>query len=89
MFKLVHYEACRVGKRAVVILLESILLTEACKCKQNLSGSARNDDTLLNITFPVKISRYMQGLFAVCIRVGSGDPVRVLHLLHNEYTGYN
>ena len=27
----------------------------------------------------------MQGLFA---RVGSGDPVRVLRLFHNNYTGY-
>ena len=27
----------------------------------------------------------MQGLFA---RVGSGDPVRVLRLFHNKYTGY-
>ena len=25
----------------------------------------------------------------VCIHVGSGDPVRVLHLFHNKYTGYN
>ena len=28
---------------------------------------------------------YVQGLFA---RVGSGDPVRVLRLFHNNYTGY-
>ena len=27
----------------------------------------------------------MQGLFA---RIGSGDPVRVLRLFHNKYTGY-
>ena len=25
----------------------------------------------------------------VCIRIGSGDPVRVLRLFHNKYTGYN
>ena len=31
----------------------------------------------------------LQGLFADCIHVGSGDPVRVLCLLHNKYTGYN
>ena len=31
----------------------------------------------------------MQGLFVLFARVGSGDPVRVLHLFHNEYTGYN
>ena len=33
----------------------------------------------------------MQGLFADCIYVGSGDPVRVLpvRVLHNKYAGYN
>ena len=31
----------------------------------------------------------LQGLFVGCIYVGSGDPVRVLRLLHNKYTGYN
>ena len=31
----------------------------------------------------------MQGLFVPFTRVGSGDPVRVLRLFHNEYTGYN
>ena len=31
----------------------------------------------------------LQGLFVPFARVGSGDPVRVLHLLHNKYTGYN
>ena len=30
----------------------------------------------------------MQGLFVPFACVGSGDPVRVLHLLHIEYTGY-
>ena len=30
----------------------------------------------------------MQGLFVGCIYVGSGDPVRVLRLSHNEYAGY-
>ena len=30
----------------------------------------------------------MQGLFVPFACVGSDDPVRVLHLLHNEYTGY-
>ena len=29
----------------------------------------------------------MQGLFVPFARVGSGDPVRVLHLLHNKYIG--
>ena len=32
--------------------------------------------------------RQLQGLFLPFARVGSGDPVRVLRLLHNEYTGY-
>ena len=31
----------------------------------------------------------MQGLFVPFARVGSGDPVRVLRLLHNKYAGYN
>ena len=30
----------------------------------------------------------MQGSFVGCIYVGSGDPVRVLRLSHNEYAGY-
>ena len=32
---------------------------------------------------------YIQGLFVPFARIGSGDPVRVLCLFHNEYTGYN
>ena len=31
----------------------------------------------------------VQGLFVPFACVGSGDPVRVLHLLHNKYAGYN
>ena len=31
----------------------------------------------------------VQGLFVPFARVGSGDPVRVLRLFHNKYTGYN
>ena len=31
----------------------------------------------------------MQGLFVPFACVGSGDPVRVLRLLHNKYTGFN
>ena len=31
----------------------------------------------------------VQGLFVPFARVGSGDPVRVLRLFHNEYTKYN
>ena len=30
---------------------------------------------------------YMQGLFVPFVCIGSSDPVRVLHLFHNEYTG--
>ena len=30
----------------------------------------------------------LQGFFVPFARVGSGDPVRVLRLLHNKYTGY-
>ena len=32
---------------------------------------------------------FVQGLFVPFARVGSGDPVRVLRLFHNEYTGFN
>ena len=31
----------------------------------------------------------LQGLFVPFARVGSGDPVRLLCLLQNEYTGCN
>ena len=31
----------------------------------------------------------VQGLFVLFARVGSGEPVRVLRLLHNKYAGYN
>ena len=31
----------------------------------------------------------VQGLFVPFAHVGSGDPVRVLRLFHNEYTGYD
>ena len=31
----------------------------------------------------------VQGLFVMFAHVGSSDPVRVLHLFHIEYTGYN
>ena len=30
----------------------------------------------------------LQGLFVQFARVGSGDPVRILHLFHNKYSGY-
>ena len=35
------------------------------------------------------LSILLQGLFVPFACVGSGDPVRVLCLFHNEYTGYN
>ena len=34
-------------------------------------------------------SLIVQGLFVPFACVGSGDPVRVLRLLHNKYAGYN
>ena len=30
-----------------------------------------------------------QGSFVLFARIGSGDPVRVLRLFHNKYTGFN
>ena len=35
------------------------------------------------------ICSLLQGLFVPFACVGSGDPVRVLRLFHNKYTGYN
>ena len=35
------------------------------------------------------MSKTMQGLFVPFARIGSSDPVRVLRLFHNKYTGYN
>ena len=46
----------------------------------------RTRTILLTGTWRVGGSR-MQGLFVPFALVGSGDPVRVLCLLHNEYTG--
>ena len=40
------------------------------------------------VTMPLFL-RLVQGLFVPFACQGSGDPVRVLRLLHNEYTGYN
>ena len=31
----------------------------------------------------------IEGLFVPFVRVGCGDPVRVLRLFHYKYTGYN
>ena len=43
-----------------------------------------------NLLHQYSVSRsVLQGLFVPFARVGSGDPVRVLHLLHNKYVGYN
>ena len=36
-----------------------------------------------------KYGSVVQGLFVLFAHVGSGDPVRVLRLFHNKYTGYN
>ena len=35
------------------------------------------------------VSLALQGLFVPFAHVGSGDPVRVLRLFHNKYTGFN
>ena len=36
----------------------------------------------------IDVRPIMQGLFVPYARVGSGDPVRVLRLFHNKYSGY-
>ena len=41
--------------------------------------------TALVMIFSVSV----QGLFVPLARVETGDPLRVLHLFHNKYTGYN
>ena len=43
----------------------------------------------VNGVFPKYFHLILQGLFVPFARIGSGDPVRVLRLLHNKYTGYN
>ena len=44
-----------------------------------------------SVQFKTLISTLLevQGLFVPFACVGSGNPVRVLHLLHNKYAGYN
>ena len=44
---------------------------------------------LWNRTYRLDSPPIMQGLFVPFTCIGSGDPVRVLHLFHNKYTGYN
>ena len=39
-------------------------------------------------SYLVKYFYILQGLFVPFACVGSGDPVRVLRLFHNEYSGY-
>ena len=43
----------------------------------------------LNLHKPAMSWWFVQGLFVPFACVGSGDPARVLLLLHNKYTGYN
>ena len=72
-----------VNAHAVRILLECILLIflllkpipPYCFC----------DGNACKRFLRLKCNLSLQGLFA---RVGSGDPVRVLRLFHNNYTGY-
>ena len=58
-----------------------------CKCQKLYAKSIHSNasDACVS-TGPPPI---MQGLFVPFARVGSGDPVKVLRLLHNEYTGYS
>ena len=58
------------------------------RCSVNRSGITTTEAVKTRLEpVPKRIS--VQGLFADCIYVGSGDPVRVLHLLHDKYTGYS
>ena len=42
----------------------------------------------MNRTYRLDSKPIMQGIFISCIYIESGDPVRVLCLLHNKYAGY-
>ena len=42
---------------------------------------------LKNVVSRMAAISFVQSLSVPFAHVGSGDPVRVLHLLHNEYTG--
>ena len=44
---------------------------------------------LWNRTYILDSPPIMQGLFVPFAHIGSSDPVRVLHLFHNEYTGWS
>ena len=65
------------------------------KFRIDLFSYALNWCALMRLKFNQKmiwksqIEKALQGLFVPFARVGSGDHVRVLHLLHNKYTGYN
>ena len=70
------------------ILLECFLaefensFNSATERKQDFC-SIRTHNLLIKSPLP------LQGLFVPFARVGSSDPVRVLRLFHNKYTGYN
>ena len=67
------------------------LYANSLYCKENLLGTFL--DAILCAALMTMIQsnnvlkRIVQGLFVPFARVGSGDPVRVLRLLHNEYAG--
>ena len=48
-----------------------------------------NNTTVVWLIVIQKACVIVQGLFVPFARVGSGDPVRVLCLLHNKYAGYD
>ena len=52
---------------------------------QSEYGSESEKDQRINDKHQTKL----QGLFVPFARVGSSDPLRVLRLLHNKYTGYH
>ena len=54
-----------------------------------LPYNARNEAQYTAFWQGMNLMIAVQGLFAICICIGSGDPVRVSRLLHNKYTGYN
>ena len=64
------------NRQVSTLFVNGYYATEIARCERLLVVNERFDT-------------HMQGLFVPFARVGSGDPVRVLRLFHNEYAGYN
>ena len=67
------------------------LYTQVCTARKYLLGTFLGAILCATLMAMIQsnnvLKRIVQGLFVPFARVGSGDPVRVSRLLHNEYTG--